>query len=45
MICSRVLPLSEPGLDLLWSPSLGLLVRVGLVRGELAGEAVAGGGR
>ena len=42
--CSLGVPLPEPGLDP-DSCSLGLLVLVGFVRGELAGDAVTGGGR
>ena len=37
--------LSDPALDPPGSPSLGLFVRVGFVRGELAGDADAGDGR
>ncbi len=45
MACSRELPLSDPGRELLCSPSLGLLVLLGFVLGEVTGEAVAGGSR
>ncbi len=43
--CSLNVLLSDPALDPPVSPSLGLLVRVGFVRGELAGDADAGDGR
>ena len=45
MPCSLGVPLPELALDPIESSSLGLLVRVGFVRGEFAGEAVAGDGR
>ena len=43
--CSLGVPLPELALDPVGSSSLGLLVRVGFVRGEFAGEAIAGDGR
>ena len=43
--CSLDVPLSELALELLGSGSLGLLVLVELVRGELAGDADFGDGR
>ena len=43
--CSVEVAWAELGLELLDPPSLGLLVLVGFVFAELAGEAVTGGGR
>ena len=43
--CSLGVPLPELALEPVSSCSLGLLVLVGFVLGEPAGDAVAGGGR
>ena len=43
--CSLAVPLSELGLEVPGSGSLELLVLVGFVLGEFAGEAVTGGSR
>ena len=43
--CSLGVPLPELALDPVETSSLGLLVRVGFVRGELAEKAVIGDGR
>lgn len=45
MPCSLGVPLPELALDPVETSSLGLLVRVGFVRGEFAEEAVIGDGR
>ena len=45
LACSIVVPLSELARDPHISCSLALLVLVGFVLGELAGDAVTGGGR
>lgn len=45
MPCSLGVPLPELALDPVETSSLALLVRVGFVRGEFAGDAVTGDGR